>query len=117
MTTALITADAAHYLFNNYNNIDDTAADNFVDYVFGLGDRTITGNLDVTGTITAETSVLTNLINQRTTAGLVLSGDNAKKMSFWGASPAAQQVFATGASHTVDQLITFLQSVGLCRQS
>jgi hypothetical protein len=38
-------------------------------------------------------------------------------MSFWGVTPVVQQVFATGASHTVDELITVLQTLGLVKQS
>lgn len=40
-----------------------------------------------------------------------------EKLGFWGQTPVVQQVLATGAGHTVDDVITFLQLVGLCRQS
>lgn len=48
--------------------------------------------------------------------GLQLS-TSAGKLGFWGTTAVAQQVLATGAAHTVDDVITFLQTVGLCKQS
>lgn len=39
------------------------------------------------------------------------------KLGFYAATPVTQQVLATGASHTVDDVITFLQTIGLCKQS
>ena len=36
---------------------------------------------------------------------------------FWNTTPVAQQVLATGGGATVDQVITLLQTLGLCRQS
>jgi hypothetical protein len=55
---------------------------------------------------------------------LPLTGEGTKigmstgdKFAFWGATPQVQQVFATGTGKTADDVITFLQSIGLCRQS
>lgn len=39
------------------------------------------------------------------------------QVGFYGTTPAAQQVLATGASHTVDDVITALQNLGLVKQS
>ena len=39
------------------------------------------------------------------------------RLGFYGVTPTARQLFATGAGHTVDQLITVLQNLGLIRQS
>jgi len=39
------------------------------------------------------------------------------KMAFNGVTPITRPVFATGASHTVDELITVLQNLGLVSQS
>lgn len=39
----------------------------------------------------------------------------SEKIGFWNATPVVQQVLATGS--TTDQVITFLQTLGLCRQS
>ena len=50
-----------------------------------------------------------------TTTGTKIGTATNQKLGFWGATPAAQAVFATG--QTTDQLITFLQGLGLCRQS
>lgn len=47
----------------------------------------------------------------------VTGGASGAKLGFWGATPVVQPVLATGASKTVDDLITFLQTIGLARQS
>lgn len=61
-------------------------------------------------------------INQQagTTTGTkigVTGGASGEKWSFFGATPIVQPVLATGASHTVDDVITVLQNLGLVRQS
>ena len=110
MAAAKITVDEAQYLFANYNNISDTDAKNFVDFVFGVGDRTITGDLTVTG------NVITDEVKQRTTGGLVI-GAATDKLGFYGHATETQQVLATGTGKTVDQVITALQGLGLFKQS
>lgn len=52
-----------------------------------------------------------------TTTGTKLGTAAAQKLGFWNATPVVQQVFATGAAHTVDELITLLQTLGLCKQA
>lgn len=52
-----------------------------------------------------------------TTTGSKIGTSTSQKLAFWNSAPAAQQVLATGAGKTVDNVITFLQSIGLCRQS
>lgn len=52
-----------------------------------------------------------------TTTGTQIGTATAQKLGFWGATPVAQQIFATGTGKTVDNVITFLQTLGLCRQS
>lgn len=55
-----------------------------------------------------------------TTTGTVfgtVGGAAGQKMAWWGASPAVQPVMATGSGKTVDNLLTMLQTMGLCRQS
>jgi len=49
--------------------------------------------------------------------GTQIGTATGQKLAFWGSAPAAQQVFATGAGKTADNIITFLQSIGLCKQS
>ena len=44
-------------------------------------------------------------------------GDAADLLAFHGAAPVGRQLMATGAGHTVDDLITALQTKGLFRQS
>lgn len=53
-----------------------------------------------------------------TEAGTVrLMASAADKIGFHGATPVAQQLLATGAGATVDNVITALQTLGLLRQS
>lgn len=46
-----------------------------------------------------------------------VGGGSGQKLAFLGSTPVVQQVLATGAGATVDNVITFLQTIGLCRQS
>lgn len=46
-----------------------------------------------------------------------VGGAAGQKMAWWGATPAVQPLFAAGAGHTVDQLVTVLQTMGLLRQT
>lgn len=51
-------------------------------------------------------------------AGGVSMGVTAgSKIGFYATAPIVQQVLATGAVHTVDDVITFLQTIGLCKQA
>ena len=52
----------------------------------------------------------------RTKIGTV-GGAAGQKLAFWNSTPIVQPVLATGASHTVDDIITVLQNLGLTRQS
>jgi len=52
-----------------------------------------------------------------TTTGTQWGTATGQKQSWWGVTPVVQQVLATGASHTSDDIITFLQLIGLCKQS
>jgi hypothetical protein len=51
------------------------------------------------------------------TTGTKIATATTQKLGFWNATPVVQQVLATGASKTVDDVITFLQTIGLCKQS
>jgi hypothetical protein len=44
-------------------------------------------------------------------------GAAGQKIGFWNATPIVQPLLATGAAHTVDDVITALQNLGLCRQT
>lgn len=111
MATASITETQALALFAGYLNVSQTDAENLVAYIFGTGDRTITGDLIVTG------SVATNTLKQRTTAGLSIGTATDQKLGFFGATPVVQQIAATGGGMTVDQLLTKLQLIGIFKQS
>ena len=46
-----------------------------------------------------------------------VGGAAGQKLAFLGATPIVQAVLATGGGATVDQVITLLQNLGLCRQT
>lgn len=50
-------------------------------------------------------------------AGRHRFGDSTALISFYGATPQTQQILATGAGATADNIISLLQLLGLCRQS
>lgn len=52
-----------------------------------------------------------------TTTGTKIGTGTTQKLGFWNATPVAQQVLATGSGATVDNVITLLQTLGLCKQS
>ena len=52
-----------------------------------------------------------------TTNGTTIGTADTQKIGFWGATPVVQQVLATGAGATVDDVISLLQTLGLCKQS
>lgn len=58
-----------------------------------------------------------NNVELGTTTGTKWGTATNQKQSWWNATPVVQQILATGASHTVDDVITLLQTYGLCRQS
>ncbi len=73
-----------------------------------------TGGMAANGTITmadAKDIVL------NATTGTKIGTGTTQKLAFWNATPVAQQVLATGAGKTADNIITLLQTLGLCKQS
>lgn len=46
-----------------------------------------------------------------------VGGAAGQKQAWWNAAPIVQPLLATAAGHSVDDVITMLQSLGLCRQS
>ena len=52
-----------------------------------------------------------------TTTGTMIGTATAQKLGFWGLAPVVQQVLATGAGATVDNVISMLQTLGLCKQA
>lgn len=71
------------------------------------------GVLDILGDLSLTAQ---NIITD-TTTGTKIGTATGQKLGFWNTTPVVQQVLATGASHTVDDVITFLQTIGLCKQS
>jgi hypothetical protein len=57
-----------------------------------------------------------NLIFNTSTGTKIGTATN-QKIGFWNVTPIVQPVLATGASKTVDEVITVLQNLGLCKQS
>jgi hypothetical protein len=50
-------------------------------------------------------------------AGTRLASTALQLLGFWGATPVVQQTLATGAGATADNIISMLQTIGLCKQS
>lgn len=70
----------------------------------------VTGNCNVAGTLTVSGNTTVANISAVT---LAVSGN----VGFFGVAPVARPLLATGAGHTVDDVITALQTLGLVRQS
>jgi hypothetical protein len=99
--------------------------------ILGTGTKTpgtISGiyiqNQGVSGTTTTKAleildqSGSTNNYAIYTGAGNIrLMSSASDKLGFHGTAPIAQQLLATGAGATADNIITVLQNLGLCRQS
>jgi hypothetical protein len=73
-------------------------------------------NTTLYGNLTLSTH---NLVTDTTTGTQLatVGGASGQKLAFWGSTPIVQPLLATGASHTVDDVITVLQNLGLVRQS
>lgn len=52
-----------------------------------------------------------------TSTGTKIGTATTQKIGFWNATPVVQQILATGAGRTVDDVISMLQTLGLCKQS
>jgi len=56
-----------------------------------------------------------NIVGDATTGFKLINNAN-HKLSFWGVTPVVQQVLATGTGATVDDVISMLQTIGICKQ-
>jgi hypothetical protein len=75
--------------------------------------------LDITGSSTANVAIdfINGDMRFGTGTGSMIGTATGEKFSFWGSSPVVQQVLATGGGATVDNVISLLQTLGLCKQS
>jgi hypothetical protein len=94
-TEALIGTATAHGFYFATNNVRR------ITFASG-GDMTFADGLDIA----------TN-----TNIGTMLATATDQKLGFWGHAPQAQKILATGGGATADDIIAFLQSIGLCKQS
>lgn len=67
----------------------------------------------------AATITLADAVNiaLNTTTGTKIGTATGQKLGFWNATPVVQQVLATGAGASADDIISLLQTLGLCKQS
>lgn len=74
------------------------------------------GALTLQGDLTLSTH---NLVTDTVTGTKIgtVGGAAGQKLGFFAATPIVQPLLATGAAHTVDDVITVLQNLGLCRQT
>lgn len=82
----------------------------------GTTAQTLTDVLTITDAATITLADAVNVV-LNTTTGTKIGTGTTQKLGFWGATPVAQQVLATGALHTIDDVISLLQTLGLCKQS
>ena len=92
--------------------IAPAAGNNLNLYVTGGGNITTNASVACNGGITMQDG---QHITTGTSSGMKLGTATTQKLAFWNATPVVQQVLPTGS--TTDQVITLLQTLGLCRQS
>ena len=83
-------------------------------YVTGGGNISCNAVIEAQGGISV---VDARNITFATTTGTRIGTGATQKIGFWNATPVVQQVLATGGGATVDNVISFLQTIGLCKQS
>lgn len=119
-TTNALYFDATGVQYKSSAQFRWSAGSNYYDTLdLGLA-RSAAGKLVITDGSTGAGSLVfrdAGNIEAGTSTGTKIGTDTAQKLAFWNASPVVQQVLATGASHTVDDVITLLQTLGLCKQS
>lgn len=84
-----------------------------------LGSGTTAQSLATRVTIDSSGLTIADAMNivLNATTGTKIGTATTQKLGFWNVTPVVQQVLATGASHTVDDVITTLQTLGLVKQS
>lgn len=77
-----------------------------------------TARLTVTDTALTLADAVNIAVNTTTGTKIgTVGGAAGQKLAFWNSTPIVQPVLATGGGATVDNVITVLQNLGLCRQS
>lgn len=89
-----------------------SAGNNMNLYATGGGNITANASLVCNGGISMQDG---QNISLGTSSGMKLGTATTQKLAFWNTTPVVQQVLPTGS--TTDQVITLLQTLGLCRQS
>lgn len=124
ISQVILSGDGGYFSFIGNSGFRQTIDDDNLtsDVTYFLPDVTngtliTTSNLPDINSLADVTFMNGKNISFDTGTGTKIGTATGQKFAFWNASPAAQQVLATGAGHTVDNVITFLQSIGLCRQS
>lgn len=82
----------------------------------GTTTQAVSTVMQITDATTITMSDAVNVVLNATT-GTKIGTATGQKLGFWGATPVVQQVLATGAGATVDNVISLLQTLGLCKQS
>lgn len=71
----------------------------------------------VANTWTANQTITDVDIVLSATTGTKIGTATGQKLAFWNSTPVVQQVLATGGGATVDNVISLLQTLGLCKQA
>ena len=82
----------------------------------------LVGSISGDGNVGIEVGNTIDMGNSRniefgTATGGKIGTATGEKLCFWGVTPVVQQVLATGGGATVDNVISLLQTLGLCKQA
>jgi hypothetical protein len=99
-------------------------AGNAFQFHSALAGTSLYANANATSRLTVTEFALTladavNFVFNTTTGTKIgtVGGAAGQKIGFWNATPIVQPLLATGAGATADNIITVLQTLGLCRQT
>jgi hypothetical protein len=106
----LPSASGGHVVFGNLKQDGD------LQFQVNDGGSTTTPLTIVGATSSVQLAEASNFIFG-TTTGTQIGTATDQKIGFYGTAPVVQQVLATGGGATVDDVIGFLQTIGLCKQS
>lgn len=87
--------------------------DNCLVRIFGTGERMLFANDGQIAFGTASAVLVGNVAG----TGLNIGSTTSEPIAFHGVAPVACEVLATGAAHTVDDVITKLQAKGIVKQA
>lgn len=107
INASVLVTDKVQFTQTDGNEYIDSLTDGYMDYGATTAHR-FNANIEVADA---------KDIALDTTTGTKLATATGQKLGFWNATPVVQQVLATGGGATVDNVISVLQTLGLCKQA